>query len=74
MPVAGPGIAVGRFFDLGITARQDYFTHFEPNQTLDEAKTGDPRKEPPDYPQAELGLAHVPRAKLEPIAVRWRAI
>ena len=59
MPVAGPGIAVGRFFTLGITARQDYFTHFEPKQSLDEAKTGDPRAEPPDYPQAELGLSHV---------------
>ena len=31
------------FFNLGFTARQDYFTHFEPSQSFVGAKTGDPR-------------------------------
>ena len=30
------------FFYLGFTARQDYFTHFEPSHLLGGAKTGDP--------------------------------
>ena len=38
-------------------ARQDYFTHFEPSQTLGGAKTGDPREKPPEHPQAELCLS-----------------
>lgn len=46
-------------FYLGFTARQDYFTHFEPSQSLGGAKTGDPREKPPDHPQAELGLSHM---------------
>ena len=34
-------------------AHQDYyFTHFEPNQSLGEAKTGGLREKPPDHPQA----------------------
>ena len=41
------------------TARQDYFTHFEPSQSLDAAKTGDPQNKPPGHPQAELGLSHM---------------
>ena len=41
------------------TARQDYFTHFEPNQSLDAAKTGDPQNKPPGHSQAELGLSHM---------------
>ena len=32
------------FSGLGFTAHQDYFTHFEPHQTLDGAKTGDPEE------------------------------
>ena len=60
------------FYYLCFTASQDYFTHFEPSQGG--AKTGDPREKPPDYPQAELGLSRVTRARLEPTAVRWRAI
>ena len=28
---------------LGFTAWPDYFTHFEPSQSLGEAKTGDPQ-------------------------------
>ena len=43
---------------MGFTARQDYFTHFEPSQPLGGAKTGDPREKPPDHPQAELGLSY----------------
>ena len=30
------------FFDLGFTAHQEYFTHFEPSQSLGGAKMGDP--------------------------------
>ena len=41
-------------FYLDFTARQDYFTHFEPSQSKGGAKTGDPREKPPDDPQAEL--------------------
>ena len=40
------------------TALQDYFTNFEPSQSLGGAKTGDPREKPYDHPQAELGLSH----------------
>ena len=43
----------------GGSARQDYFTHFEPSQSLDAAKTGDPQNKPPGHPQAELGLSHM---------------
>ena len=32
------------FFHLGFTALQDYFTHFEPIQSIGGAKTGDPRE------------------------------
>ena len=45
--------------DLGFTARQDYFIHFEQSQLLCGAKTGDPREKPPDHPQAELRLSHM---------------
>ena len=38
-------------------ARQDYFTHFEPSQSLGGAKTGDPWEKPPDHLQKELGLS-----------------
>ena len=37
----------------GVTARQDYFTHFEPSQSVGGAKTADPREKTPDHPQAE---------------------
>ena len=62
---------------LGLTAHQDYFTHFEPSQLLGRAKMGDPQEKTPDNPQAELGLSHmwhVTRAKVEPTAVRRWAI
>ena len=36
----------------GVTARQNYFTHFEPSQSLVGAKTGDPREKTPGHPQA----------------------
>ena len=49
----------------GGTARQDYFTHFEPSQSLDAAKTGDPQNKTPGHPQAELGLSHVTRVSGE---------
>ena len=34
----------------GFTVRQDYFTHFEPSQSVGGAKTGDPREKSPDHP------------------------
>ena len=51
-------------FYLGFMARQDYFTHFEPSQSVGGVKTGDPREKPPDHPQAELRLHHVTLARL----------
>ena len=51
---------------LGFTARQDYFTHFEQSQSLDGAKTEDSREKSPDH--------SANRTRLEPKAVRWRAI
>ena len=47
-------------------ACQDYFIHFEPSQSVGWAKTRDPREKPPDHLQAEFGLSHVTRARLEP--------
>ena len=41
-------------------ACQDYFTHFEPSQSLGGAKMGDPWEKPEkNHPQAELGLSHM---------------
>ena len=45
--------------DLDFTARQDNFTHFDPNQWSGGAKMGDPLENPPVHPQAELGLSHM---------------
>ena len=47
------------FLDLGFDLSQDYFTLFEPSQSLGGSKTGDPREKPHDHPQAELGLSHM---------------
>ena len=47
------------FFIWGFMAHQDYFTHFEPSQSLGGAKTEDPRENLPDHLQAELGLSHM---------------
>ena len=41
-----PLFVVCFFFDLGFTARQDYFIHFEPSQSIGGAKKGDPREKP----------------------------
>ena len=38
-------------------ARQDYFTHFEPSQSIGRAKLGDPREKLADHLQAELVLS-----------------
>ena len=55
------------YYHLGFTARQGYFTHFEPSQSKGGAKTGAPREKPPDHPQAELGLSHMwPELGLNP--------
>ena len=43
---------------LAFTASQNHFTHFEPSQSLGEAKTGDPREKPPGHAKAELCLTH----------------
>ena len=42
------------FFYLGFTAHQDYFTHFEPSQSVDWANTGDPREKTPNHRQQNL--------------------
>ena len=47
-------------------ARQDYFTHFEPSQSLGVAKTGDPREKTPDHTQ---GFSHI-RAGDHPLQVK----
>ena len=36
---------------MGFTARQDYFTHFEPSQSVGGAKMGDPREKKTPYKQ-----------------------
>ena len=36
-------------FDLSFTASQDYFTNFEPSQSLGGAKTEYPREKPPGH-------------------------
>ena len=46
------------FFFIGFTARQDYFTRFQPSQSLGGVKKGDSQEKRPDHPQAELGLCH----------------
>ena len=46
-------------FYLDFTAHQDYFTNFEPSQSLGGAKTGGPWEKPSDHPQAKLGLSHM---------------
>ena len=52
---------------LGFTARQDYFTHFEPSQSFGGEKTGDPWEKTPDHMQAELGLYYMwPELGLNP--------
>ena len=45
------------FFYFGLTAHQDYFTHFEPSQSLGGAKMGDPQEKLPDHLQAEFCLS-----------------
>ena len=43
---------------MGFTARQDYFTHFEPSQSVGGAKTGDRREKLLDHLEIELGFSH----------------
>ena len=55
------------FFNLGFTARQDYFTHFEQSKreilrkkhTHTHTKKKKKKKKTPDHPQAELGLSYM---------------
>ena len=42
---------VKHFWDE-FTARQNYFTHFEPSESLGGMKMGDPREKTPDHPPA----------------------
>ena len=44
---------------MGFLACQDYFTHFEPSQSLGGEKMGDPQEKTPNHLQAELGLSHM---------------
>ena len=59
-------------FNLDFTACQDYFTHFEPSQSLGGVKTGDPQGKR----QASITwlVSHMTWARLKPTVVRWRAI
>ena len=41
------------------TARQDYFSNFEPSQTIGGVKMGPAQEKPPDHPKAELSLSHM---------------
>ena len=41
-------------FDLGFTARQDYFTHLEPSQSVGEAKCEIPEKKTPIHSEGNL--------------------
>ena len=50
---------VSLFIHLSFTARQDYFTHFEPSQSQGGAKAGHPREKPPDHLQTELDLSRI---------------
>ena len=62
---------LGCFF-FGLTARQDYFTHMEPSQSIGGEKTGDPREKNTWPPSSRTWrVSHVTRARLEPTAVRW---
>ena len=64
-------VVVDCFFDLGIMARQDYFTPFEPSQLLGRAKAGDP----PRKNARKQNLACLMSwTRFKPTAVRWRAI
>ena len=47
------------YLSFSLAACQVYFTLFEPSQTKDGAKTGDPQGKPPYPSQAELGLSHM---------------
>ena len=45
------------FFYLGFTAHQDYFTHFDPNQSWGGAKPVDPRETTSDLTTPKQNLA-----------------
>ena len=46
-------------FLFGFYLGEDHFIHFEQSQLLGGVKTGDPRENPPEHQQAELGLSHM---------------
>ena len=54
-----PKISIFFLFGFYGPTRHDYFTHFEPSQSLGWAKTGGPREKTHDHPQAEIGLSHM---------------
>ena len=47
------------FFEGGVTACQDYFSHFEPSQSLGGVKMGDPREKTSVRSQAELDMSYM---------------
>ena len=63
------------FVDLGFTVHQDYFTRFEPSQSLRGAKRKISEKKT-TWPLASSTwlVSHMTRTRLEPTTVRWRAI
>ena len=65
-------VVFSRFFFLNSVLRpfQDYFSSYETSQSVGGAKTGKPRKKPPDTPASRTWLiSHVARAGLEPTPV-----
>ena len=42
---------------------QDYFTHFEQNQSVGGAKMGDPQEKPPDHRKQNLACLIIPFQK-----------
>ena len=65
------------FFYYGFTVRQDYFTHFELNQLLGEAKTGDPQLKNTCPASRTQQVSHMIRARLKPTDLethRFRAL
>ena len=54
-------------FNLVLRPLKDYFSSYEKGQSVDGAKTGEPREKPPGTPASRTWLvSHVARAGLEP--------
>ena len=58
------------FFIIWVLRPVKIISHFEMSKALGGPKSGDPGENPPDHPQAELGLSHMTLARLEPTGMR----